>query len=134
MHANDADGRAARGFTLVEIMVVVMILGLLATLVVTNAQRSADDARVQKAKTDTRVLAEAVRMHYVARGQLPTLEQLAQPDERGRRAIEELVPDPWHHDYVLQPEGARGEFVVLSPGPNGTLGDDDDITSRTQPR
>lgn len=130
MHTANGDGRTTRGFTLVEIMVVVMILGLLATLVVTNVQHSADDAKLAKAQTDTRVLAGAVRMHYVACGQLPTLAELAEPDGKGRRAIDELVRDPWDRDYVLQPGQAPGEFVVLSPGPNGTVGDDDDIRSR----
>lgn len=130
MHTPNDDGRTTRGFTLVEIMVVVMILGLLATLVVTNVQHSADDAKVAKAQTDTRVLAGAVRMHYVACGQLPTLAQLAEPDAKGRRAIDELVRDPWDRDYELHPGPAAGEFVVLSPGPNGTVGDDDDIRSR----
>jgi general secretion pathway protein G len=134
MTTRRANRREQRGFTLVEIMVVVMILGLLATMVVTNVSRNADDARLQKAATDVRILADAVRMHYVNHSRLPTLGQLAQPDERGRRAIEELSEDPWHGDYVLQPGSLPGDFVVASAGPNGTLGDDDDILSRREPR
>jgi general secretion pathway protein G len=126
--------RRQRGFTLVEIMVVVMILGLLATLVVSNVSRSADDARLQKAATDVRLLADAVRMHYVSHSRLPSLAQLAEADERGRRAIEHLPQDPWHADYVLQAGTKPDDFLVVSSGPNGTLGDDDDISSRPAPR
>lgn len=123
----DANGRAARGFTLIEIMVVVVILGLLTTLVATNAGQSADDAKVRKAQVDTRMLAEAVRMHYVAHSRLPTLEQLAQRDERGRLAIESLPRDPWDGDYVLREGTHPGEFTIVSAGPNRIPGDDDDI-------
>lgn len=126
--------RGQRGFTLVEIMVVVMILGLLATMVVSNVAQTADDARLQKAATDVRMLADAVRMHYVNHSRLPALAQLAAPDERGRRTIEELPQDPWEGDYVLQTGSLPGDFVVTSAGPNGTLGDDDDITSRREAR
>jgi general secretion pathway protein G len=115
-------------------MVVVMILGLLATMVVSNVSASADDARLQKAATDVRLLADAVRMHYVNHSRLPALAQLAEADERGRRAIEHLPQDPWHADYVLQPGAQPDDFVVVSSGPNGTLGDDDDIRSRPAPR
>ena len=126
--------RRQPGFTLVEIMVVVMILGLLATMVVGNVTQSADDARLQKAATDVRMLADAVRMHYVNHSRLPSLAQLAEADERGRRTIEHLPQDPWHADYVLQTGMKPDDFVVLSSGPNGTLGDDDDISSRPAPR
>ena len=111
-----------------------MILGLLATMVVGNVTQSADDARLQKAATDVRMLADAVRMHYVNHSRLPSLAQLAEADERGRRTIEHLPQDPWHADYVLQPGMKPDDFVVLSSGPNGTLGDDDDISSRPAPR
>lgn len=126
--------RRQRGFTLVEIMVVVMILGLLATMVASNVTHTSDEARLQKAATDVRLLADAVRMHYVNHSRLPTLAQLAQADERGRRAIEDLPQDPWKGDYVLQPGSLPGDFVVVSAGPNGTLGDDDDIPSRRETR
>ena len=115
-------------------MVVVMILGLLATMVVSNVSGSADEARLQKAATDVRMLADAVRMHYVNHSRLPALAQLAEADERGRRAIDHLPQDPWHADYVLQPGTQPDDFVVVSSGPNGTLGDDDDIRSHPAAR
>jgi general secretion pathway protein G len=134
-----ARGPAARrsrtaGFTLIEIMVVVMILGLLATLVVTSVTDSSDVAREEKARTDVRTLAGAARLYYSQYGRRPAaLADLLEPDAKDRRFLEELPRDPWQHDYVLR-EGAKPrEFEVVSAGQDGQLGSADDISSRSAP-
>ena len=122
---------AEAGFTLVEIMVVVVILGLLATLVVQNVIGAGDTAREKKAMADVRAIADAVRMYRVNNGKLPdSLEVLTQSD-RGRPLLEELPKDPWDHDYMLR-DGDRGEWEVISMGPDGSDNTEDDISSRTK--
>lgn len=122
------------GFTLIEIMVVVVILGLLATMVVNSVQDSAATAREQKATADLKTLAGAVRLFHSQHGSMPSLDELAEPDRKGRRHIEELPLDPWGSDYVLSEGDAPNEFAVLSAGPNRQLGDEDDLSSRQRAR
>src|SRR5262245_25954750 len=122
---------AQAGFTLVEIMVVVVILGLLATLVVPAVMGASDEARETKAKTDVRALADAVRMYRVNKGKLPdTLDVLIEKDDKGRSALEELPKDPWDHDYILRPGERSTDFEVISVGPDGTENTEDDISSK----
>ena len=123
--------RAEAGFTLVEIMVVVVILGLLATLVVQNVIGAGDTARETKAKADVRAIADAVRRYRTQTGKLPdSLETLATKDERGRSELEELPKDPWDHDYILREGDRPTEFEVISMGPDGSENTEDDISSK----
>ena len=122
--------RAEAGFTLVEIMVVVVILGLLATLVVQNVMGASDTAREKKAQSDVRSIADAVRMYRVNNGKLPeSLDVLTQSDS-GRPLLEELPKDPWEHDYMLRQGDRPNEFEVISMGPDGSENTDDDISSK----
>jgi general secretion pathway protein G len=127
------ESRAEAGFTLVEIMVVVVILGLLATLVVQNVMGASDTAREKKALSDVRTIADAVRMYRVNNGKLPdSLDVLATKDEKGRSEIEELPKDPWDHDYILRQGDRPNEFEVISIGPDGSENTEDDISSKTK--
>ena len=119
------------GFTLVEIMVVVVILGLLSTLVVQHVINRADEARETKALADVRSLADMVRSYRVKNGKLPgSLDVLATKDARGRSELEYLSKDPWDHDYILRPGDATGEFEVISRGMDGCENTGDDISSK----
>src|SRR5688572_27304579 len=125
--------RLHAGFTLIEIMVVIVILGLLATLVATNVEHVSDTARETKARTDVKLLADAVRRYYAQNGKLPaSLEVLAARNEKGQSEIEELPKDPWDHDYEWRAGNAAGEWAVLSLGPDG-VPSADDISSRAKP-
>jgi general secretion pathway protein G len=120
-----------RGFTLVEIMVVIVILGLLATLVVPNIMASSDEAKVGKANSDVNMLADQVRMYYVKQSRLPeSLEELVTKDEKGNSMIERLPTDPWNTPYELVEGDTRREFEVISCGPDKSQGTDDDISSK----
>ena len=125
---------AEAGFTLVEIMVVIVILGLLATLVVQNVAGASDEARQTKAQTDVKVIAGAVRQYYAKHGKLPdSLEVLAQKDDKGTgNLIEELPKDPWDHDYMLVEGNNRNDWEVISMGQDGSPNTEDDISSKAK--
>ena len=119
------------GFTLVEIMVVVVILGLLATLVVPAVMGASDTAREKKALTDVRAIADAVRLYRVNNGKFPeSLEVLVEKDSKGRSQLEELPKDPWDHDYVIRQGDRANDFEIISVGPDGTENTEDDISSK----
>ncbi len=122
-----------RGFTLVEIMVVIVILGLLATLVTQNILGASDEARIGKAQSDIKTIAGAVRLHYSKTGRLPeSIEALAEPDENDYKYLETLSDDPWGNPYVLIEGDRARDFEVISWGPDRTEGTEDDISSKSK--
>jgi general secretion pathway protein G len=114
------------GFTLIEVMVVVAIIGLLATFVAKNVTGNYDEAKVTKARTDVRTLHDAAIGFRTKHGHWPTLRELTDADEQGWSAVD-ISTDPWQHDYVLHPGNRPGDFTVLSLGPDGLEGTEDDI-------
>jgi len=126
-------GRTERGFTLVEIMVVVVILGLLATLVTQNVLGHSDDARIKKAKSDCVTIAGAVELFYVKNSRLPeNIEELTRKDERGNSYLKSYSRDPWDGDYEIQPGENPRDYRVVSAGPDRATGTEDDITNENQ--
>ena len=120
------------GFTLVEIMVVIVILGLLATLVARNVMGASDEARETTAKTNCTMIADSVRSYYSKNGMLPeTLEELAEKDEKGRSELETLPEDPWGTPYELLPGDTPRDFEVISCGPDKQPETEDDISNKT---
>lgn len=121
------------GFTLVEIMVVIVILGLLATLVARNVMGASDEARENKALADCKTIAGAVRTWYGKKGSLPdTLDQLAEKDEKGRSELEELPRDPWDTPYELLEGDTPNSFEIISCGPDKQPETEDDISSKSK--
>ena len=123
-----------RGFTLAELMVVIVIIGLLATLVVPNVVRKLFVANKTKAKADITAIARAIDDYAVENnGRYPeSLEVLVTPDANGFTFLnKETVPvDPWGHEFVYEP-GGGSKFNVISYGKDGQPGgegDDADIT------
>jgi general secretion pathway protein G len=136
--ARVAARRAAleRGMTLIEILVVLVILSLIATAVAVNVVGRADQARVDRAKTDVqRIASEGVESFKVMRGRYPTTEEGLKLliDEKFLKAnsSEGKLLDPWQHEYVYiypgqtHPDG----FDVKSYGPDGQPGTPDDIVN-----
>ena len=119
---------AQAGFTLVEIMVVIVILGLLATMVMTNVIGMSDDAKIQKAQTDVKSIYEAARLWRVKNSTIPTMEQLTTEDEKGKVYLEMVPLDPWDNEYMIR-ETENRKFEVISMGPDGSEGTEDDISS-----
>ena len=121
------------GFTLIEIMVVVIIIGLLAAVVVPQFLGRVDDARVAKAKEDIQAMQTALTMFKLDNYSYPTadmgLKALAQkPDSttiknwRPGGYLKRLPKDPWGNDYQFQSPGTHGDVDVFSFGADGQAG------------
>ena len=123
--------RAEAGFTLVEIMVVIVIIGILATLVVPNVVGSSDEARISKAQSDCAALATSVKLYRSNKGRLPdSLDALASDEEKGKSwHIENLPKDPWDSAYELR-ELEGKDWEVSSAGPDRSMGTEDDISNK----
>ena len=129
----------AQGFTLLEVMVVLVIIGIIASMVVPNLMGSQDTAREQKAVIDIGSLETALGMYRSQNYNYPTTEQglealVSQTDIEPipRRFpdggyIKRLPTDPWGNDYQLLNPGENGNMDIFSMGPDGEQGTDDDI-------
>ena len=125
------------GFTLAELMVVIVILGLLATAVAPKLLDRLADAKWGKADVDLHTIDQAVIQYMIANAgrQLDSLEQLVLPDENGKRFLDrDNVPkDPWGNEYGYEPPVGREPYLVICYGRDGAPGgegDDRDVTSR----
>ncbi|MBB6055008.1 type II secretion system major pseudopilin GspG [Tolumonas osonensis] len=136
--------RQQRGFTLLEIMVVIVILGILASLVVPNLMGNKEQADHQKAVSDIVALENALDMYKLDNTRYPTTDQGMQalvnkPDSdpvprnyKDGGYIKRLPADPWQNDYQLLSPGEHGKLDVFSMGPDGEAGTEDDIGNWNQ--
>ena len=121
-----------RGFTLIELMVVLAIIGILAALVVPSVLGRADDARVTAARTDVGNLAQALKLYKLDNQRFPTAEQglqalvvrpSAEPvPPNWKSYLDKLPADPWGRPYQYLNPGLKGEVDVMSWGANGQSG------------
>ena len=136
--------RHSRGFTLVEIMVVVVILGILAALVVPKLLGRTDDARKVAAKQDIATLMQSLNLYKLDNQRFPTTEQGLQalltkpttgpaaPGWKEGGYIDKLPKDPWGKPYQFLSPGVKGPVDIFSLGADGQpggAGNDADIGS-----
>ncbi len=133
--------KTRKGFTMVELMAVLIILGLLATLLLKNFMGSTDKARIITTKTNLRGLQSAVNQFKMDTGRFPTEDEtlmalIQQPSnvknwqEFGYLETTELPKDGWEHDFIYEVNPASGKaFVIRSCGPDGERGTEDDLLS-----
>lgn len=122
------------GFTLLEIMVVITIMGILATLVIPKIMGRPDDARVVAAKHDVGTLVMALKLYRLDIGQYPSAEQglkaLVEQPLSGNRVsnwkfggyLDAIPKDPWGNQYQYANPGVHGEIDVYSHGADGKSG------------
>ena len=124
--------RRAAGFTLIELMVVLVIIGVLAALIVPNVLDRTDDARATAARTDVHNIMQALKLYKLDNQRYPTPEQglaaLVQrpstPPVPGnwKPYLEKLPSDPWGQPYQYLNPGIKGEVDVMSFGADGKSG------------
>ena len=124
--------RLSAGFTLIELMVVLVIIGVLAALVVPNVLDRADDARATAAKTDVNNLMQALKLYRLDNQRYPAAEQglqalVAKPTSgpmpsNWKSYVDKLPNDPWGRPYQYLNPGIKGEIDVMSFGADGQAG------------
>ena len=127
-----ARARRAAGFTLIELMVVLVIIGVLAALIVPNVLDRTDDARATAARTDVHNIMQALKLYKLDNLRYPTPEQgLAALVQRPttppvpanwKPYLEKLPGDPWGQPYQYLNPGIKGEVDVMSFGADGKSG------------
>lgn len=123
--------KATGGFTLVELMIVVVILGLLATVIMPRMLGRPEEARRMKAKVDVRNIQSALALFKTDTGRFPTTSEglealVSDPGIRGYNSdgyLDKVPSDPWGNRYVYICPGVRGrDYDLLSYGKDGEEG------------
>lgn len=132
------NNRRACGFSLIEIMVVVVILGILAAIVVPKVMSRPAEARISKVKQDIRATESALQLYKLDNFSYPTTEQglealVARPEGLPQGAnwkeggyLDRVPVDPWGAPYAYLSPGLNSEFDLYTLGADGARGGDDE--------
>ena len=130
--------RLGRGFTLIELMVVILILAILASLIVPRLVGRSSDAKIAKAKADIAQMRGFMQQFRLDTGRFPTNEEglqalVVQPSDvtgwKGPYPDKGISKDPWTYDYVYEypgPDGDPNSFSIMSYGQDGAPGGTDE--------
>lgn len=127
--------QAEQGFSLIELLIVMIILGLLASLVGPRLFRHVDDARSSTARAQIELLGTALDSYRLDVGRYPSTEQGLQAlreepsgvnNWNGPYLPREIPEDPWGNDYIYKSPGDHGDYDLLSLGADGQPGGEDD--------
>lgn len=113
------------GFSFIELMVVIVIIGLLTSVVALNVLPSQDRAMSEKAHADVAILSQAVEMFRLENLRYPSMDDgldALLPDGDRQGYIKALPKDPWGNEYLYLIPGENGVFDVMSLGADGRLG------------
>jgi general secretion pathway protein G len=136
MQKNKERIKTQKGFTLIELMVVIIILGVLAGLIIPRVMGRPDEARQAKAKIQIEALESALKLYKLDNTNYPTTEQglkalveapavgsIPKNWRQGGYLEKGKVPkDPWDHDYIYISPGSHGDFDLISLGADGEPG------------
>jgi general secretion pathway protein G len=138
------NGNGEKGFSLIEVMVVIVILGILAGYVAVKVTGQTDEARKTQARVQIETFRTALDLYKLDNGSYPTTEQglqaLVSPPTVGKLPrkwreggyIAKIPKDPWSNDYIYQSPGTNGDFDITSYGNDnepGGEGSDADVNS-----
>jgi general secretion pathway protein G len=122
--------RPARGFSLLEIMVVLVLIGMVVSLVTVNVMNRLEEGKIDTARTQAQQIATSLDVYKLQKGKYPSSGEGLSVLSQGPRPIMDKVPkDPWNNDYILMCPGQKNptKCDVRSRGPDGQEGTEDDV-------
>ena len=121
-----------RGMTLLEIMIVIAILGLLATVVVQNLVGNLENSKIRTAQLKINGIGNAVNNYFATVGEYPnSLNDLVNPPDGLNSFLKGVPKDPWGHPFQYKLKGSGAEpFEIISVGPDGQKGSKDDVRAK----